>query len=194
MMQQVIDEAAGMAARQDSFAGGPVAPVVTQHGFLMLLFSTVEFIWGGQRQTKRVLETLSNHQPRNKFAARCDGAEPLVIKVIRHPVNSDFVECLLRDAKFGRCQLAQTDVKTVGADVSGAVRSRELTKISNCDVVVPQAALRAMEDGEVLYGCGVPILEASIGQAARLNLPAAANSGQRIRRGPAALLQPVESE
>src|SRR5262249_39192937 len=50
----------------------------------------------------------------------------------------------------------------------------------------------SVEDGEVLHGDGVAILQAAVRQSARLDFPATTNGRQRIGGGPAAFLQPIQ--
>src|SRR5689334_9406276 len=57
-----------------------------------------------------------------------------------------------------------------------------------------QAPARATEDGQVLDGLGVAVFEAAESQAMSVDVPAAADGGQGVRRRPAAFRQAIERE
>ena len=59
---QVIDQAAGVAARQLVLQRRPVAPVFAQQRLFLLLRPAVELIRGGQGQAQGVLETAAHQQ------------------------------------------------------------------------------------------------------------------------------------
>ena len=76
----------------------------------------------------------------------------------------------------------------------GGVRRGHLAEVLTRDRAGGQVAPRAVVDGQVLHRAGVAILQPAVGQAAEVDLPAAADGGQGVGRGPAGLLQAVEGE
>src|SRR5207249_8942302 len=86
------------------------------------------------------------------------------------------------------------DAKPVGTDILRRIRRPDLAQVTQGHVMMLQAASWAVEDRQVLHGLGVPVLEAAVADAARLDLPAPANGFERVMRGPAALLQAIEGK
>ncbi len=128
----------------------------------------------------------------DEFPARLDRAEALIVEVVRHAIGPHLGERLPGQVDLAGCQIAHRDAEAVGADVAGFVGTRHLAKVFQRDAFLMELATRAVENGEVLHGARVTILQAAVSDAARLNLPAAAHCGQGIRRGPATLLQTIE--
>src|SRR5262249_12284984 len=87
---EVIDEAARVAARQLRLEPLPVAPVLAEGLFLLLLRRAVVLVGGRQRQAQRLLELPLHHQPGDPLAAGAgDRAEALVVEIVRHPAALD---------------------------------------------------------------------------------------------------------
>ena len=86
MLAQVIDQAAGVTARQGCLASFPVAPVTQQGRLLLLLGSTVELVGSRQGQPQR-FPTPPHQQPGNQLAPLRDRAKTLIVEVIGHPLR-----------------------------------------------------------------------------------------------------------
>ena len=114
-------------------------------------------------------------------------AEALIVEVVRHPVGPHLVQRPQGRLDLPGAEAAHRHAEAVGADVGRVVGARHLAEVLDRDALVVQVAARAVEDGQVLDRDGVAVLQAAVGQAARLDLPAAADGGQRVGRGPAAL-------
>src|SRR5215470_6810853 len=88
MDAQIIDETARMTARQLLLARRPVAPVLEEEAFFLLLRRTIELVRRGQRHAQRVLEAPAKQQASDEFAALLgDGAEALIVEIVRHPLD-----------------------------------------------------------------------------------------------------------
>ena len=128
-----------------------------------------------------------------KLSSRTDRPETLVVEIIRHPIDLDLFQNRPGPTYLGRGQPAQVQAKTIGLDVGRGVRLRYLAQVVHSHVLMVQPAPWAVEQGEILDGPGMSVLESAIGKAARRYLPAPANCSQGIGGRPAALLQPVET-
>src|SRR5262249_39582138 len=113
---------------------------------------------------------------------------------IRHAVLPDLVQGLPAGGDGFRGHVPQGEAEAVSPDVPGGVTGRHLAQVLQGNSVVRQATRGPVEDGEGLGRLGMPVLEASVGDAAKVQLPAPPDRLDRIRGRPAALFQAVKRE
>src|SRR5262249_52020866 len=126
MVDEIIDEAAGMTSRQAVLALGPTAPALAKGRLDLFLFGRVELVRGRERQLQRRFELAEDHVLGHELRRIANGAEPLVVEVIRHTVAGDGLRFGGRVLSPFSGQVAELDVKPIGADVARRVWSLDL--------------------------------------------------------------------
>src|SRR5712692_7060459 len=183
MVNEIIDSAASVATRQKRLAESPVSPVLAQDRLLPLLLGAIVAVGLQTGQLQRFFVAAHDQRARHKAILLCYRTEALVIEVIGHPVYAHLFERLLRRRNLFRFKAAQNDPKPVGPNVLGGVRRPGPPEVTQGHVMMLQATLWSMEDGEVLHSPGVPVFEAAVADSLRLDLPAPANGPQCVVRG-----------
>src|SRR6266851_262602 len=159
----------------------PVAPVSPQECFFFLLRRAVEFIARGQGEAQGLLELSENEIPGHELAV-ANGAEALLVKIIRHAISADFFQTFLSMMNVLLAQIMSSDSKPVAADVLGSERLGHSAQVFNVQSGLVQFPFGTMKNGEVLNGEGVAILEAAEGNAMPLDFPAPPNELQSVER------------
>src|SRR5262245_21483481 len=194
VVRQEADQAARVAARQFILEPRPVAPVLAEQALLLLFGRAIVFIRRRQDLPQRLLVAPKPKLPGDEAGAAGDRAETLVVKVIGNAAGAYLLQGDGRGRDVGFLQAAQDQLKPIGADVLRAVRLLDLAEPGDLDALMVQVAARPMEDRQVLDRARMTVLEPAVGEPAQVELPAAANGGESVRRGPACLLQPIKAE
>ena len=127
-------------------------------------------------------------------AGKPDGAETLVVEVVREPVAGQ-----LRDGLGGGVggvggQRTEDDGEPVPPEVRGGIRLIEPADGDEVKAVLAQRAVGTVEDGQVLRSDGVAVLEPAVTDPTPGEIPAPADRLDGFERPDPALREPVEAE
>src|SRR5437879_1500499 len=117
MANQVIDNAAGMTARQACLAGRPVSPMRAQDRLFLLLRGPIVAVGLSESQVQSLFVAAQDQGTRYKTILFAYRSEALIIEVIGHAVHAHFFERLLCGGKLFRLEGAQGDAKPIGSNV-----------------------------------------------------------------------------
>src|SRR5438046_413038 len=117
MIDEVGDETARMSARQLFLQPRPVAPELPEERLLLLLRWPIKLVWSGERELQSVLEASLDERFRQERLAVANGAEALVVEIIRHPARGRLVEGDPAQFRIGGREAAEDDLEPVRPNV-----------------------------------------------------------------------------
>src|SRR5690242_15353613 len=100
MADQVIRDAARVAARQEFLARNPVSPMVPQDRLFLFLRAAIVQIRLSQRQLERLFVMFQNQGTSYEPHLDTHRTESLVVEIVGYALRADLIECLQRGRSF----------------------------------------------------------------------------------------------
>src|SRR5262249_11996583 len=150
VVNEVIDDAPGVSARQFRLRRGPVAPAGVQDRLLAFRLGPVVFIRRRERESQGAFEVAQDHLTGDERGPVSDAAESLVVEVIWDSHLRDLGKRCLRAFNVRGGETSESYLEAIGANVFGRVRNRNSAEEGDLKGPVSQIAVRAIVDGEVL--------------------------------------------
>src|SRR5262245_59059217 len=194
MVDEIVDDAPCVPARQLRLGCWPGSPAGVQDCLLALRVGAVVFIGSRQSKSQGPFEVAQDQFTGDKRCPVADTAEALVVEVIRNTHVGDLRKRCLCAGDVRGTKTSEGDLEAVNSKLLRGVGNRDAAQIRDLKSPVRQILLRTIVNREVLNRVRVPIFEPAMRKAAEIDLPPSANCGERIGRRPAALLEAIKCE
>ena len=157
VIDEVRDQAPGVRAGQSGLGVRPISPVLAED---RLLGSGVGAVRGGglgDGQAEGLLVVPLQPRLGDEPSRKADGAEPLVVEVVREAVAFDRGERPSRAVGGLAREVADHDLKAVPPEVGRSVGMGEEAEWLQFEVRLAERPHRPLDDGEVLRRLGVSV-------------------------------------